>query len=183
MKAAATTLGIYILWAGPALAQACPPAPDHEAQIADLIAKVQAAPDLEASRLLSSQFWAVWKVAPDAQAQALLDRGLERMRRFDFDRAAADFDALIRYCPQYAEGYNQRGFFKFIRQDYAGALADLDLALARDPDHIAAMSGKAQALLRLGRDREGQRLLRETLALNPWLTDLLMLKDDAADPL
>ncbi len=86
-------------------------------------------------------------------------------------RAIAAFDTLIEYCPQYAEGYNQRAFANFLQQDYALALEDLELALARNPNHIAAMSGKALTLMELGRHEAGQAVLREALKLNPWLAE------------
>jgi len=91
--------------------------------------------------------------------------------RGDLRNAVAAFDALIAYCPDYAEGYNQRAFARYLRQDFAPALEDLDAALARSPRHIGALSGKALTLMGLGRDREALATLRAALALNPWLSE------------
>ncbi|KIQ68444.1 TPR repeat protein [Wenxinia marina DSM 24838] len=60
-------------------------------------------------------------------------------------------------------------------QDYEAALDDLDTALALNPDHVAALSGRALTLMGLGRMDEGQAALRAALALNPWLGERAML--------
>lgn len=78
---------------------------------------------------------------------------------------------LIAYCPAYAEGYNQRAFVNFLRQDYQSALTDLDRALALSPNHIAALSGRALSLLGLQRVEEARVALKRALDLNPWLPE------------
>ena len=86
-------------------------------------------------------------------------------------------DDLVAYCPDYAEGFNQRAFAAFLAEDYAAALTDLDMALAIMPDHVAALSGKALTLMGLGRHDEAQVVLREALKLNPWLGERALLVD------
>jgi len=88
------------------------------------------------------------------------------------------FDRLIDYCPDYAEGYNQRAFVNFLREDFAAALVDLDLALERRPRHVAAMSGKALTLMGLGRHDEAQEILREAVKLNPWIPEAGLLQGE-----
>ena len=91
----------------------CPAAPDHTEALADLISKARAAETETQGRLFSSQMWVLWVDAPDDSAQAVLDRGMGRRESFDLLGAIKDFDALIDYCPDYAEGYNQRAFGQF----------------------------------------------------------------------
>ncbi|WP_212524013.1 tetratricopeptide repeat protein [Actibacterium sp. MT2.3-13A] len=160
-----------ILLSGPAWAGDCPPAPDHGARLAALIAAAQAAATEPEARRITDDMWALWTDAPDARAQELLNAGMERRAAYDFAGAARAFDALVAYCPDYAEGYNQRAFVAFLRQDYAAALEDLERALALTPDHIPALAGKALTLMGLGRMDEGQAVLRAALALNPWLPE------------
>ncbi|RVT85943.1 tetratricopeptide repeat protein [Rhodobacteraceae bacterium CCMM004] len=115
--------------------------------------------------------WEIWTDAPDEIAQALLDDGMARRSSYDFLGAQAAFDRLVGYCPDYAEGYNQRAFVAFLRQDYAAALEDLDRALARAPSHVGALSGKALTLMGLGRMDAAQETLRAALRLNPWIPE------------
>lgn len=150
---------------------ACPPMPERSARHAELMDLIANAPNETIAREYSNELWGIWGTAPDETAQEILQRGMERRAAYDFVGAIKDFDALIKYCPHYAEGYNQRAFINFIGQDYAAALVDLDRALTLTPDHIGALSGRALTLLQLGRTREGQIGLRAALALNPWLPE------------
>lgn len=162
----------------PAAALACPALPDSlDAQL-EIINALQDVQNEGSARPLSDQLWLIWTKAPDEHAQAILDRGISAQRVADLDRAYQAFDELVAYCPDYAEGYNQRAFVSFLRQDYVSALADLDLAIARSPVHVAAIAGKALTLMGLGRDDEAQTVLRQALTLNPWLSERRFLKPD-----
>lgn len=154
-----------------ARAETCPPPPDHGARLAELIGAVQAARSEAEARRISNQMWELWADAPNEQAQAILDRGMRRRAGHDFLGALDAFDRLVAYCPDYAEGYNQRAFVQFLRGDYASALVDLDRALALSPDHLGALSGKALSLLALDRIAEARAVLLRALALNPWLPE------------
>lgn len=160
-----------LIAAGPAWAETCPPPPDHAAQLSDLIAAVQSAGTESEARQISNRMWALWADAPNEQAQAILDRGMSRRAGYDFAGALSDFDRLVAYCPDYAEGYNQRAFVNYLRQDFAAALPDLDRAIALSPNHVAAISGKALTLLGLRRVEEAREVFARALALNPWLPE------------
>lgn len=160
--------------AAPAFAS-CPPPPDISRDADALLERAQAAPNEMAARGVSAGLWELWATAPDEQAQALLDRGMSARSSYNFVEALDAFDRLVDYCPDYAEGYNQRAFVNFLRQDFASALVDLDLAIARSPRHVAAISGKALTLFGLGRDAEAQEVLREAVALNPWISERSLL--------
>jgi tetratricopeptide (TPR) repeat protein len=119
--------------------------------------------------------WALWTQAPDEAAQELLDSGMRKRGVYDFLGAIEDFDRLVRYCPNYAEGYNQRAFVRFLRQEYDLALKDLDKTLQLSPTHVGALSGKALTLMGLGQVEAGQAVLRDALKLNPWLPERHLL--------
>ncbi len=162
-----------MLLAGPTAAHAedCPAAPDHSDGVSGLISQIQQAENERAAQLLSNQLWEFWADAPDDSAQAVLDRGMTRRSQWDLLGAIADFNKLIEYCPSYAEGYNQRAFAHFLRQDYQAALPDLDKAIELSPNHVAAISGKALTLLGLQRIDEARETLEQALELNPWLSE------------
>lgn len=115
--------------------------------------------------------------APDEAAQAALDAGLRARESYDFLGAIAEYDRLVSYCPTYAEGYNQRAFVAFLRQDYEAALTDLDTALDYSPRHVGAQSGRALTLLNLGRLAEARTQLLEALENNPWLSERFLLQE------
>ena len=166
------------VWAAPAFA-ACPMPPDTSAELLNLFAKANAATDVNAGRRVSGEMWEVWLRAPDEAAQEVLDAGMGRRDAYDFAGAITEYDRLIAYCPDYAEGYNQRAYVHFLRQDYEPALADLDIALTLQPHHVAAQSGRALTLMNLGRLEEARAQLLIAVENNPWLSEAALLADDA----
>lgn len=159
------------LFAGATLAQSCPDAPNHDVALEGLFAQIAEAENDMDARAISNRMWELWTDAPDEAAQSLLDRGMQARSSYDFLGALDALDRLVEYCPNYAEGYNQRAFVNYLRQDFAAALVDLNLTLERSPQHVGALSGKALSLLALGRVDEARDALAAALALNPWLSE------------
>lgn len=162
--------------ASAAFAAECPQAPDHSKAVDALIAQVQSADNQLIAQELSNDMWALWADAPDETAQEMLDGGMQKLSAWDLLGAREDFDRLVRYCPDYAEGYNQRAFVNFLRQDFDAALPDLDRAIELSPRHVAALSGRALTLIGLGREAEAQDALAAALELNPWLPERSLYK-------
>ncbi len=168
-------LSVLLCLSSPAFGEDCPAAADHgAAQVAIYEGFLAATTEAEA-RALSSQLWLMWLEAPDARAQEMLDRGMQQREGFDFAGSRRTLDGLVDYCPDYAEGYNQRAFASFLSQDFQSALLDLDVTLSINPRHLGALSGKALTLMGLGREEEAQTVLREALKLNPWLSERSLL--------
>jgi tetratricopeptide (TPR) repeat protein len=161
----------------PAMAEdaACPAAPDHAAAKAELLRDLRIARDPTDAQMITGDLWMLWADAPDARAQAMLDEGMRLIRASDYAGAEAVLGGLTLYCPDYAEGWNQRAFARYLAGAHDDALADLDRALALDPGHVPALSGKALTLFQMGRDAEGQLVLREAVRMNPWLTERALL--------
>jgi tetratricopeptide (TPR) repeat protein len=167
------------LMAGPVWAEDCPDPADHGAELNGLIAAARAAPTETIGRKVSDQMWGVWLRAPNEQAQEVLDRGMRRRDSYDFAGAYSEFDRLAKYCPTYAEGFNQRAYVQFLRGDFANALIDLDAALALTPNHVAAQSGRALTLMQLERFEEARVQMLEALENNPWLSERALIAKGA----
>ncbi|MGR3617071.1 MAG: tetratricopeptide repeat protein [Paracoccaceae bacterium] len=153
------------------LAEDCPAAPDHSQALQSLMQDARNASNASDARLISNLMWEYWTDAPNEQAQELLDDGMSRRAAFDFLGALKQLDALVEYCPDYAEGYNQRAFVNYLRHDFEAAIVDLDRALALSPNHIAAISGKALSHYALGELEVARTLVETALALNPWIPE------------
>ena len=166
---------VFALAAGAAGAQDCPSPPDREEERLALMAELRAAPGPAEAQRASRGLWDIWADAPDARSQAMLDLAMALIARRQLGPARAALDELVEYCPDYAEGWNQRAFAAFLAQDFASALDDLDRARELSPEHLGVLSGRAMTLLGLGRDEEGQEQLREALRLNPWLAERALL--------
>jgi tetratricopeptide (TPR) repeat protein len=175
MRVLVVILGV---WSGAAMAQ-CPNPPDISAELEGLVAEAHAATNDQAGRVVSGKMWEVWLRAPDEAAQEVLDSGMRKRDVYDFSGAYEDFDRLADYCPTYAEGFNQRAYINFLREDFAAALVDLDRALELSPDHVGAQSGRALTLMNLGRIDEARSQLLDALENNPWLSERFLLAKGA----
>ncbi|WP_166415959.1 tetratricopeptide repeat protein [Cochlodiniinecator piscidefendens] len=167
----------FALIVAPVVAHACPNVGERPDRYGEIYQELQTVENEAEARLLGNELWEFWAVAPDVQAQELLDLGMTRRAQFDFDGATESFSALIEYCPHFAEGYNQRAFVSFIQSDYVSALQDLERAIELAPDHIAAIAGQGLTLRQLGRTEAAQTALRRALALNPWLPERQYMTD------
>lgn len=157
----------------------CPAAPDHETALAGLSEAARAAPNEAEGRALSDQMWQLWLDAPDEQAKSVLDRGMRMRSSFDLLGAVQEFTRLIEYCPDYAEGYNQRAFTYYLQHDFRAAQDDLDRALKLSPAHVGALSGRALTRMQLGAMEAARADLEAALALNPWLSERHLLAPGA----
>ncbi len=166
---------VPLLLASPAFADTCAAVPDRSDELAALIEQASEAPDAATGRDLSDAMWQIWADAPDARAQDLLDSAMARREMYDYPGALAAAEALIDYCPDYGEGYNQRAFVNFLRADYEAALPDLEKTLEITPNHVAALTGQAMTLMALERWGEAALALRRALELNPWLSERSLL--------
>jgi Flp pilus assembly protein TadD len=167
---------LFALIAAPVWADTCPPGQDYSAELSALADQANAAPDERSGRAVSGKMWQLWLRAPDAASQAVLDRGMRQRESHDFSGAYASFARLADYCPNYAEGYNQRAYINFLRGHFAAALVDLDTALALSPNHVGAQSGRALTLLQLGRVDTARMQLKAALENNPWLSERALME-------
>lgn len=167
----------FALCASPVLAENCPPATDYTARLNEIYAALNGPDGQLVQRDLTQELWTIWTDAPDAKAQELLDEGMRKRDESDFLGARDVLDQLVEYCPDYAEGYNQRAFASFLRRDFEAALYDLNKAIELMPNHVAALAGKGLTLIGLDRDEDAQEALRAAVALNPWLSERSLLTE------
>lgn len=159
----------------PAFASDCPVPMDNIAQKNRLHDELLTAQSEMTGRVFADQLWIIWTTAPDEISQELLDRGRERIRVADYERAEEYFDELVEYCPHFAEGWNQRAYIHLLRQNYDASLSDITVVLALEPRHFGALAGRASVLLEMGRTRVGYIALRMALTVNPWLSERHLL--------
>lgn len=167
---------LCLILAGPAGA-ACPAPADISRDMDALIERARAAENDSAGAAVSGEMWQLWLTAPDQAAQEVLDRGMRARESYDFLGAIDAYGTLIDYCPDYAEGYNQRAFIYFLQGDFETALVDLDKALDLSPRHVGAQSGRALTLMNLGRISEARVQLVSALENNPWLSERFLMAE------
>jgi tetratricopeptide (TPR) repeat protein len=148
-----------------------------------LFAALKTAQSERDARAIEAEIWESWiDAAPTQEINALTREAMRKRGEYDFEGARLILNDVVAQAPGYAEGWNQRAFVLFLQEKYDAALSDLDKALALEPRHFGAMSGKARILMGQGRMRLGQQVLREAVALHPYLQErsmLIPLPDDA----
>jgi len=88
------------------------------------------------------------------------------------DKAAADCDAARRAVQATARAYEGRGLVRLRRGDNAGAIADFNTALQRQPKAAWALYGRGLAEQRLGKKAEGDADAAAAVLIQPDLPDL-----------
>ena len=133
-------------------------------------------------RMAEDAVWRMWMAeAPTATVKEAVAEAMRRREVYDFSGALAILDRVVAEAPFYAEGWNQRAFIRFLRDDFDGSLEDIERALALEPRHFAALAGKALVLMRQGRIEPGQAALRRAVEIHPWLKERSMLIPPASD--
>ncbi len=139
---------------------------------AELLQRLASAETEQEGRAAENTMWQFWfNQSPTPAVRALIDKGIERREAYDFEAAENYFAQVVEAAPDYAEGYNQRAFARFLRENYSESLIDLEKALELEPKHFGAMSGMHHILRAQDRYDAAMDLLREAVTIHPWLKE------------
>jgi len=134
------------------------------------------APNEEEASKIEDAIWHSWlDAAPSPEIRQKVDSAMRKRDAYDFQGAKDLLDGVVEAAPDYSEGWNQRAFILFLQGNYEASLGDIERALALEPRHFGALSGKAIIFMTLGRVQLGQQTLREALAIHPYLKERDML--------
>jgi tetratricopeptide (TPR) repeat protein len=90
-------------------------------------------------------FLAMLQPAFCGEAADLLNHGVEKFHKGDFDGAIADYSKAIELKPDDPLGYYNRGIAKKAKSDDNGAIADYDKAIELNPKHAEAYYNRGNA--------------------------------------
>ncbi len=134
-------------------------------------------------RAMESAIWQFWmEGAPTPEVRELVEQAMERRGSYDLRGAEAILDDAIDAAPHYAEALNQRAFIRFLREDFGGALDDLERTLELEPDHFGALAGLYHVLTRQGRLDAAFGALRRAVEIHPWIRERSALPADRQPP-
>lgn len=123
-------------------------------------------------RKAESVLWEYWfTLAPTAGVRQLLDDGRSRREAYDYEAAENLFDQVVEQAPDYFEGYNQRAFARFLRENFSGALSDLEKTLELYPEHFGALSGMYHVLRIQGHLEPAMKMLQRAVTIHPWIQE------------
>ena len=127
-------------------------------------------------RAVENAIWEMWMAqAPTPAIARDVKNAMDARESYDFNRALMLLDGVVAAAPNYAEGWNQRAFIRFLKEDPDGALEDIDRALELEPRHFGALAGRGIILMQQDRAQLGQKALREAIEIHPWLKERSML--------
>jgi tetratricopeptide (TPR) repeat protein len=91
------------------------------------------------------------------------------MQRQDLDAALDRFDQMVKYAPDFAEGWNKRATVYYMRGEYPESVADIERVLELEPRHFGALSGLGMIYEELDRKEQALRAFEAALQANPFL--------------
>jgi tetratricopeptide (TPR) repeat protein len=118
----------------------------------------------------AAALWEIWGRSDIPEVDRLFRDGVGAMEDRDFARAENLFSQIIEIAPQFAEGWNKRATVRYLKEDFAGAIADCEETVRRKPRHFGALSGQGLCHVALGQMREAAALFRRCLEVYPHLT-------------
>lgn len=166
LKAIVAALAVIVTFSIPLTAQTA----DLTDESALLAALATAGP-AEAKRL-DRQLQAIWSKSGSASLDLLLKRGRDALEVEDTQAAIEHLTALTDHAPEFAEGYHARASAYFASELYGPAMADLERALALNPNNYNAIFGLGAILETFGDDTRAYDAYMRALALHPHHEDV-----------
>lgn len=139
MRTLITLVLSLALYVAPSVAEQKPD--PHKTELDRLFKALKAAPDEHVAGMIESRIRNLWIQEASPAAALLVTRGERDLQGNAGSEAVMDFDDVLVLEPNFTEGFNYRAVARAASGDYAGALADIEQVLQRDPRHFTALQG------------------------------------------
>lgn len=109
--------------------------------------------------------WALSKILDDnpANVKALVNMGLCKQGKNEFEAAISYYDKAMIYVPDDAYAWNNRGYAYYMQGDYKSALNDIEKSLSIDPSNSYAYKNKALVLIAMGKKKDACKNLEQAI--------------------
>ena len=121
------------------------------------------------NQMAEHALWSIWFRCGSAAANGELAHGAQALNDRDFDRAFAHFGRAIKFCPDFAEAYNQRAIAWYMLEDYEKSEEDCRRAVALMPAHFGAWAGLGHCHAHSGQMADALACYEKALHINPHL--------------
>ena len=126
--------------------------------------------DTELAATAEAILWRTWCRSGDSEADRIFRAAVDALQQHRFEDAEGLFSRVIELKPEFAEGWNKRATVRYMRQNFAGSIADCRETLARNPNHFGASAGQGLCHMSLAEFREAAVCFRRALEIHPHLT-------------
>lgn len=168
--AALVALAVILLTSlGPihsAAAQSLSDIAERKTREAELLAEL-ATPGLETWAAVEERLLTLWSRSGSDTIDLLVSRARTAIEADDFDTAIEHLTAATDHAPDFAEGWHLRATAFYRIGEYGLAMADLERALALNPNHFGALTGVGIVLEEMGQSALALRAMRAAQRLNP----------------
>lgn len=138
----------------------------------ELFDRLSASPDPETSAAVAAAIERVWMKSGSDSADFLMGRATAAMQAKDNDLALSLLDRIVILAPDWAEGWNRRATVKFLQDDLAGSMLDIQHVLQLEPRHFGALSGMGFLLQKQQLDASAYRVFSHVLEIYPHLENV-----------
>lgn len=150
------------------LAFAAPAVADQQdARLDDLFKRLKATKDAAEGSTLTRKIWQIWFTAPSRKIHLMMINGQSLLHRGRLGESIAQFSAVTRLAPKFAEGWNRRAVARFIGGDFDGSLKDILQVLSLEPRHFGALAGMGAVYVKRKQLRNAIAAYRRAITVNP----------------
>jgi tetratricopeptide (TPR) repeat protein len=134
-----------------------------------LFLQLRSTDDRETGQRVTREIWRIWRHTDDADAYALMGKGVKDMAHRRYQGALRSFDDLVQLAPQFAEGWNRRATLLYLMGDLRGSVDDIQRTLALEPRHFGALAGLGLIYMQLDDPQAAEAAFERALQVNPHL--------------
>lgn len=138
-------------------------------EVDTLFRDLAAAKDDEQAQAIAYKIQMIWLHSGSDTIDLLMARANAAMRAGDYAVALDLMDVVTRLKPGYAEAWNRRATIDYLREDFGGAIRDIERALALEPRHWGALAGLGVVQRRIERKEDALASFKRALEINPGL--------------
>jgi tetratricopeptide (TPR) repeat protein len=147
---------------------AAPATPDQiHKLLADMHAKLAAAPDAETAAKVAASIERLWAHAGTDTSAVLLERASTALAQSKNDLALKFLTVAVELQPDFAEAWNQRAYVYYATNQIERAVGDLRRVLALDPNHFKALEGLSNILREQGQKKAALTAMKKLLEVYP----------------
>ncbi len=114
----------------------------------DLLSLLQAAPDRHSAHIIENIKWLCWMVASNRCFERYMREGVTQLARGRNEQALQLFKDAMALQPDQTEVYNKISAICYVKEEYANAISNANMALKFDSKHYAASAMLGLALLK-----------------------------------
>lgn len=129
-------------------------------------------PEVANWEAVERRIYNAWSQSGSAAADLLLDRGRQALEDEDYDAAIEHLTALTDHAPEFAEGWHARATAYYLAERFGPSLADLQRAIALNPQHFGALAGAGRIFAEIGETDAALAAFRAAQAIHPKRPDI-----------